>query len=184
MPSCGECHAATPGMGGVDVDVALSARSLTPGQAITVTTSATGGQDRIDQRWVLKRGHRGGVQLRGQLACWARGPRHHAPEFVHGRARLDLRLHRGDDTVNGDILPGPEDWWAFHGGDGLTNALDVVSSRPGATGLRGWRGFFESVHPDWSIDFRRAHGPAPRGLQDPDRPDPHAPSGAADEVQV
>ena len=43
MPSCGSCHASAPGGSGIAVNVAPTARSLTPGQAISINTFMTGG---------------------------------------------------------------------------------------------------------------------------------------------
>ncbi len=130
MPSCGACHAATPGMGGVDVDVVLSARSLTPGQAITVTTSASGGQTASTNGGFSSEVTAGtfsaGVSSRVGLAGLGIT---HQSSFTAVRAWTygytapttpgPVLMYATCNTVNGDILPGPEDWWAFHGGDGL-----------------------------------------------------------------
>ena len=43
LPSCGGCHLGVQGQNNLRVRVDLSAHSLAPGQAISITTSATGG---------------------------------------------------------------------------------------------------------------------------------------------
>jgi hypothetical protein len=130
MPACGACHLPNPGMGGVNVDVALSARSLTPGQSITVTTSATGGQTASTNGGfsseVTAGAFSAGVNSRVGLAglgithqssftalrAWTYG-------YTAPTAPGPVLRYATSNTVNGDLLPGPEDWWAFHGGDGL-----------------------------------------------------------------
>lgn len=42
-PSCGNCHSGTQGANSLKVKLAPTARSLTPGQSLSVTLSATGG---------------------------------------------------------------------------------------------------------------------------------------------
>lgn len=130
MPSCGACHAATPGMGGLDVDVTLSARSLTPGQSITVTTSSTGGQTASTNggfssevtAGTFSAGATSRVGLGGlgvthvssitAVRAWTYG-------YTAPAAPGPVSMYATSNTVNGNFLPGPEDWWAFHGGDGL-----------------------------------------------------------------
>lgn len=130
MPACGACHAPTPGMGGVDVDVALSARSLAPGQSITVTTSASGGQTASTNGGfsseVTAGAFSAGVNSRVGLAGLGIT---HQSSFTAVRAWTygytaptipgPVLMYATSNTVNGDLTPGPEDWWAFHGGDGL-----------------------------------------------------------------
>jgi hypothetical protein len=129
MPSCGNCHALTPGMGGVDTDVTLSARSLTPGQSISVTTTVTGGQtaspnggfssDVASGTFSTGPNTRLGLAGRGITHSDATaGVRTWTYGYTAPTAPGPLEMFVTANTVNGDIFPGPQDWWAFHGGDG------------------------------------------------------------------
>lgn len=129
MPSCGACHSLTPGMGGVDVDVDLSARSLTPGQSISVTVSASGGQTASTNggfssqvtagtfsAGAISRVGLGGLGITHNTSVTA------VRSWTHGYTAPTtpgpVMMYATCNTVDGDFIPGPGDWWAFHGGDG------------------------------------------------------------------
>lgn len=132
LPGCGACHRPTPGGNNLNVDVALSARSLTPGQSITVTTSATGGRPH-PMNW-------GGFCCDSDVGTFSAGPGTRVA--ANGRAVTHvtafsstnrtwtygytapttpgpIAIYANVNTVDGDGAATPGDLWAFHGADGL-----------------------------------------------------------------
>lgn len=131
MPACGYCHRVLPGGNAIDVDVALSARSLTPGQSISVTTSASGGTAHI-LNW-------GGFCCDADVGTFSAGAgtriagtglaiTHTLPSASPNRSWTygytapmtpgPVNVFAVVNTVDGDNLPTANDLWAFHGGDG------------------------------------------------------------------
>lgn len=132
LPGCGQCHRPNPGGNLLDVDVLPSARSLTPGQSITVTTTATGGRPHT-LNWggfasdvtagtfsagANSRVGNGGQAVTHQFAfqsnnrSWTYG-------YTAPTAPGPVEMYANVNTVDGDGQAGPGDLWAFHGGDGL-----------------------------------------------------------------
>lgn len=149
MPSCGFCHRAAPGGNLLDVDVTLSARSLTPNQSISVTTSATGGRPHL-LNWggfstdVEAGTFSAGAGMRigaGGLAithttAFSSPNRSWTYGYTAPATPGPVNLYSNVNTVDGDGMATAGDLWGFHGGDGLeqtptpvrmyVNALRVV----------------------------------------------------------
>jgi len=146
MPGCGACHRSTPGGNLLDVDVVLSARSLTPGQSITVTTSATGGRphqfnwggfscDADAGTFSAGAGTRVGLNGLGIThvtafastnRTWTYG---YSAPTVPGPHDMWVNVN----TVDGDGQATAADLWAFHGADGLEQTPTPVRMYVNAT---------------------------------------------------
>ncbi|MEZ5964462.1 MAG: choice-of-anchor V domain-containing protein [Planctomycetota bacterium] len=149
MPGCGACHRANPGGNQLNVDVALSARSLTPGQSITVTTSATGGRphplnwggfscDADVGAFSAGTGTRVGLGGLGitHVTAFASPNRTWTYGYTAPATPGPVNMWANVNTVDGDGQATAADLWAFHGGDGLeqtptpvrmfVNAVDVL----------------------------------------------------------
>lgn len=149
MPGCGACHRATPGGNLLNVNVGLSARSLTPGQQVTVVTSATGGRPH-PLNWggfscdadvgafsagVGTRVGLGGLGIT-HVTAFASPNRTWTYGYTAPATPGPVNIFANVNTVDGDGQATAADLWAFHGGDGLetvptpvrmfVNATDVL----------------------------------------------------------
>lgn len=149
LPGCGACHRPSPGGNLLNVDVALSARSLLPGQSITVTTSATGGRPH-PQNWggfscdtdagTFSAGVGTQVGLGGlgitHVTAFSSPNRTWTYGYSAPATPGPLNMWANVNTVDGNGQATAADLWAFHGGDGLettptpvrmyVNAVDVL----------------------------------------------------------
>ena len=148
--SCGQvgCHgtfvaAAPPGGNGIHVDVAPSARSLQLGQAISVTTTVTGGQTGPGSpggfnsylgagipttRGSFVAGSSSRVSVLGTeithtdstWRAWTYGFK--ASATTTGLVEMWVACL----TADGDLMPTPNDLWAFHGYEGAATTSTPV----------------------------------------------------------
>jgi hypothetical protein len=132
MPGCGQCHRATPGGNLLDVDVILSARSLTPGQSITVTTNAVGGRPHL-MNWggfscdadmgTFSAGVGTQVGLMGlgvtHTTAFSSPNRTWTYGYTAPTTPGPVSMWANVNTVDGDGQATAGDLWAFHGSDGL-----------------------------------------------------------------
>jgi hypothetical protein len=187
LPACGLCHRPLPGGNLLDVDVALTARSLTPGQSISVTTSATGGRPH-PMNW-------GGFSSDVEAGTFSAGAgmrigtgglaiTHLTAFSVPNRAWTYgytapatpglVNMYANVNTVDGDGQATAADLWGFHGGDGLettptpvrmfVNAVNVLPVGDSCVGswenypVLGVRQAPTSPNPNFAIEL---HGAAP-----------------------
>lgn len=132
LPGCGQCHRMSPGGNALDVDVALSARALTPGQSITVTTSATGGRPH-PLNWggftcdsdvgTFSAGNGTRVATNGlaitHTTAFSSPNRTWTYGYTAPTTPGPVEIFANVNTVDGDGQATAADLWAFHGGDGL-----------------------------------------------------------------
>ena len=129
LPGCGQCHRPSPGGNLLDVDILPSARPLTPGQSISVTTTGTGGRPQA-QNWggfasdvtagTFSAGPNSRVGNGGQAVTHQFAFQSNNRTWTYGytapTAPGPVEMYA---NVDGDGQAGPADLWAFHGGDGL-----------------------------------------------------------------
>ena len=130
VPGCGAaaCHRLFPGGLSLAVAVAPSARALTPAQAISITTSATGGQTL--STW-------GGFCMEATAGTFSAGTNSQVPlpagtVVTHTQALAAnnrvwtygytapttpglVELYTVVNTANGNGVPDAGDYWGFHG---------------------------------------------------------------------
>ncbi len=148
MPGCGACHRTSPGGNLIAVRVALSARSLTPGQAISVSTTVTGGRPQVANWGGFSSDVSGGTFSAGTNSRIDLGGTAITHTFAHasnGRrwdygytapnAPGPIDMWVTCNTVDGDGRNGQGDIWAFHGGDGLEMTSTPVRLFVNAAGV-------------------------------------------------
>lgn len=128
-PSCGNCHRSAPGSASgfpaMNVAVTPSARSLTPGQSISVSTQVTGGQTASTKGGFASDANSGtfsagsGTRLIGSSAIVHSNPdnRSWSYGYTAGTTPGVVQMYTVGLTANGDGNNGSEDFWAFHGFD-------------------------------------------------------------------
>lgn len=157
-PSCGQCHRSSPGAPAgfppVRAVVAPAARALSAGQSISVTLSASGGQN----------GSGGGFAADATAGRFTAGPgtRLHANGTAVTHASPSSRkwtfgytapgtpglvhLFVVVNTVNGNFKKDSGDFWAFHGADQTARTATPVRLFVNARGVssfgRGCAGSF------------------------------------------
>lgn len=138
-PSCGQCHAPTPGAATgfprIAVSVQPTVRSLARGQSISVTVSAAGGQTASTQGGFACDATDGSFSAGANTAVVPPGGAitHSSPSarswtfgFTAPTTTGVVSMYAVSNTVNGDTVNGPEDMWAFHGADQFdTNSTPV-----------------------------------------------------------
>ena len=148
MPGCGQCHRSTPGGNRLNVDVALTARSLVPGQSISVTTSATGGRPHI-LNWggfssdveagTFSAGTGARVGSAGlaitHTAAFSSTTRSWTYGYTAPATPGPVNMYANVNTVDGDGNATAADLWAFHGGDGLEQIPTPVRLYVNATNV-------------------------------------------------
>ncbi len=129
-PACGQCHSPTPGAAigfpRISVLVQPSVRSLASGQSISIAIAASGGQTAstlggfacdttagtfsAGVNTVLVPPNRAITHSNSSSRSWSFG-------YTAPTTPGVVSLYAVSNTVNGDMLNGPEDMWAFHGAD-------------------------------------------------------------------
>ena len=148
-PSCGQCHRLFAGGLSLAVSCVPTARSLTPSQSISVTTSATGGQ--TISTW-------GGFVCEATAGTFAAGVNSilaptTQPIVTHVSAFNSnnrvwtygytapaapglVQLYTAVNTVNGDGVATGEDFWGFHGYNSASNDCTPVRLYVNAAGVK------------------------------------------------
>jgi hypothetical protein len=153
--SCGQCHNAFPGGGSplLRVSVVVSRRAVQPGQAITITTSSTGGQTSIPPLVDV-----GGLCMDATAGTFVAGANtqvnpgataitHQFASLSNGRSWTygylapnqpgPVELYCVVNTANGDGQP-TADVWGFNGFDGTafrSTPVRLFVLAPGVTHL-------------------------------------------------
>ena len=148
IPACGQCHNPSPGAPSpfqpIRVSLQPSERVLSSGQSITLALSASGGQSASTN---------GGFSMDTTAGTFSAGPNTQviAPgdAITHTSSSsrswnmgytaptapglVDLRVVC--NTVNHDMINGPDDLWAFHGFDDTATQVTPVRLYVNATGV-------------------------------------------------
>lgn len=123
-PSCGTCHSGSGNGQGLVVSIAPTARILAPGQAISVTTSSTGGVAGSQGGFV---GHASRGALSAGATSQINGAADHVTHTLPNNSNRQwtygytapatpgvVELYSVVNTVNGDLTTGGDEW-GFHG---------------------------------------------------------------------
>jgi hypothetical protein len=125
-PACATCHSPTPSLTPPDVQLVPSARSISLGQSIQVTTSATGGAPGTAGGFVteatagtLTAGTNSRISSNGQFITHT-SPRNNNRTWTYGYTAPNtpgrVELYTVVNTVNGNFN-NSGDVWGFHGAD-------------------------------------------------------------------
>jgi hypothetical protein len=148
IPACGQCHRPFPGGLSLDIDVVLSARSLTPGQAIQVTTTSTGGQSQPGLWGGFSSDVDAGTFSAGpnsRVGYNGRGVTHQAAFQSNNRVWTygytapaqpgPIDMFATVNTVNQDGRNDGSDFWGFHGYDAIELVPTPIRLYVNATGV-------------------------------------------------
>jgi hypothetical protein len=149
-PSCGTtgCHRVFPGGLNLAVRCVPTARSLTPNQAISVTTSATGGQTITTWGGFVTQASAGTFTpgSNSQLALTTASVVTHTAA-INSNNRVWtfgykapatpglVELYTVVNTVNGSGTADAQDFWGFHGYNGAANVVTPVRLYVNAPGV-------------------------------------------------